>query len=236
MKKYDIIAKDLSTLIETKQPGDRIPSEQELAASYGVSAMTVRRALQVLITAGRIEGIPGRGTFVRAPAVLRTLSSNSFSETMRAAGKTPTSRLISATITTATDEEARLLELAPGETVTRIHRVRLADDLPMCVETATLPARRFPGILGHNLEESLYTLLRQKYDTVVASARFEVEATLPDATVAEHLHIGRHTPCLRTRNLSRDEQGRIVEHTISMFRGDAYRLILETGRQVVAAP
>ncbi|MFC7579965.1 GntR family transcriptional regulator [Schaalia naturae] len=231
MKKYDLIAKDLSALIATKNPGDRIPSEQELVAQYAVSAMTIRRALQVLLSAGRIEGIPGKGTFVRTPTVMRSLSSNSFTEAMRAAGKTASSRLVSASITAATDREREALGLAEDGYVIRIERVRLGDDVPLCHEIASLPAERFPGLLGQDLEGSLYALLRQRYSTVVARSRFEVEATLPGAEAAAHLSIARQTPCLRTLNDSWDEDGAPVEHTISLYRGDSYHLVLESGRQ-----
>ncbi|MFV0252516.1 MAG: GntR family transcriptional regulator [Beutenbergiaceae bacterium] len=229
MKKYESIAKDLSTLIDSKRPGDKIPTEQELAASYGASPMTVRRALQLLISAGRIEGIPGRGTFVRAPQMTRALASTSFSETMRAAGRTPSSTLIAATLSAATQAEALTLELEADHKVIRIQRIRYGDDIPMCVEKATLPAHRFPGLLGHNLEQSLYALLRSKYSTNVTWSRFDVAATIPDAETAARLGIERRTPCLQTENISRDEAGAMIEHTTSLYRGDIYHLTLETG-------
>ncbi len=232
MKKYDLIAKDLSTLIATKSPGDRIPSEQELVERYSVSAMTVRRALQVLLASGRIEGIPGKGTFVRSPTVKRSLSSISFTETMREAGRIPSSRLVRATIAPGTAEETETLELAEDAHVMKIERIRLGDDIPLCYEVAALPADRFPGLLGFDLEGSLYALLRQKYSTAVAHSRFEVEATLPTAQAAEYLSIPKQTPCLRTLNDSRDQTGAPVEHTISLYRGDAYHLILENGSQL----
>lgn len=224
-----MIAKDLSTLIDSKRPGDRIPTEQELAATYDASPMTVRRALQLLIAAGRIEGIPGRGTFVRPPKVTRALASTSFTETMRAAGRTARSTLISASLSAATPKEAQVLELAPDDKVIRIQRIRYGDDVPMCLETAALPASRFPGLLGHNLEQSLYALLRTKYHTNVTWSRFDVAATIPDAETAAQLGIDHRTPCLQTENLSWDDAGVMIEYTTSLYRGDIYHLTLETG-------
>jgi len=229
VKKYAAIAKDLSTLIDTKDPGDRIPSEQELAQTYGVSAMTVRRAIQILTNSGRIEGIPGRGTFVRAPQVHRSLSSMSFTETMQASGRTPSSRLIAAALRAATPEERELLGLLESASVYQIDRVRFGDDVALCFERATLPAARFPGLLGQNLERSLYQTLRTKFQVVVAGTRFEVAARVPDAAAAVHLGIDRRTPCLETRTLSRDADGAVVERTVSLYRGDVYQLTLDTG-------
>lgn len=229
MKKYDAIARDLSVLIDGKQPGEKIPSEQELAAQYAVSPMTVRRAVQELIASGRIEGIPGRGTFVRHASVLRPLSSTSFSETMRASGRVPTSRLVTASIAAATEEERSDLELEARGLVIHLERVRCGDGVPLCYERATLSATRFPGLLGHDLEKSLYTTLRTRYDTVISRARFEVDAALPDPVAAEHLGIPRGTPCLRARNISRDQHGTVVERATSLYRGDMYTLTIETG-------
>ncbi|SEE74695.1 GntR family transcriptional regulator [Ruania alba] len=229
MKKYDAIARDLSTMIDAKQAGDRIPSEQELAASYGVSAMTVRRALQILTEGGRIEGIPGRGTFVREPTVRKALTSTSFSETMRATGRVPSSRLLEASITGATEAERRELDLGGQDAVLHIRRVRYGDDVPLCVEHSRLAADRFPGLLGHDLEASLYALLRTKYHTQIRRARFEVAATLADPASAEHLSIGVDVPCLLTTTVGHDQHGDHVELTTSLYRGDVYRLTLEAG-------
>ncbi|WP_159618712.1 GntR family transcriptional regulator [Ruania rhizosphaerae] len=227
MTKYAAIARDLSALVDSKEPGERIPSEQELASRYEVSAMTVRRALQILIESGRIEGIPGRGTFVREPTVTKPLTSTSFSETMRASGRVPSSRLLSAAIEPATEDECRQLGLEPGDAVLHIRRVRYGDDVPLCLEHARLAAARFPGLLGHDLEASLYSLLRTKYKTVISRARFEVAATHADPGSAENLGIDTTTPCLRTRTWGRASDGVIVEHTTSLYRGDMYRLTLE---------
>ncbi|MCK6210557.1 GntR family transcriptional regulator [Georgenia sp. EYE_87] len=229
MKKYDAIVKDLLALIDTKRPGDRIPSEQELAASYNVSAMTVRRAMQVLNASGRTVGIPGKGTFVRAPTVLKALSSTSFSETIRASGKRPSSRLLLASMEPANEEEREILELAPNSLVIHVHRVRYGDDVPLCVERATLVADLFPGLLGRDLTDSLYATLRSKYGTLISRTRFEVTATFADRETSALLEIGSPTPCLETRTVSRNQDGALVEFTTSLYRGDMYRLVLETG-------
>lgn len=230
-KKYDVIARDLSALIDTKKPGDKLPSELELAATYKVSAMTVRRAIQILTESGRIEGIPGRGTFVRAPTVMKAMASTSFSDTVRASGRTPSSKLISAAIKQATQEELQAFELPDGSSVLHIERVRFGDDVALCVEHATLPADRFPGLLGHDLEASLYNTLRLKYDVEVTWTRYEVQATTPHAEAARHLGISNRTSCLRTRTVSRDQNGTVIERTTTLYRGDFYTLTLETGQR-----
>lgn len=152
MKKYDAIAQDLSNLVATMKPGEQIPSEQALVERYQVSGMTVRRALQVLSRAGRIQGIPGRGTFVVEPRLQRPLASASFSETMRSAGRVPTSRLISAAIKPPTDDEAQALALESSGRVFHVNRLRLGDGVPLAVEYATLSADPFPGLLGLDFE------------------------------------------------------------------------------------
>jgi len=63
--KYEVVLKELSAAIAEMRPGDQLPTEQQLAEQFGVSNMTVRRALEVHSKTKRIVGIRGRGTFAR---------------------------------------------------------------------------------------------------------------------------------------------------------------------------
>ena len=158
-------------------------------------------------------------------------ASTSFSDTVRASGRTPSSKLLSASIALATPEELRAFELPEDSLVLHIHRVRFGDDVALCVEHATLPAQRFPGLLRHDLEAPPYKTLRVKYGVEVTWTRYEVEATTPHAHAARHFGISHRASCLRTRTVSRDQDGTVIERTTSLYRGDFYTLTLETGQR-----
>ncbi|WP_129667475.1 GntR family transcriptional regulator [Phytoactinopolyspora endophytica] len=234
MKKYDVIARDLSKMIARMAVGEQIPSEQALAEKYQVSGMTIRRALQLLHQAGRIEGIPGRGTFVAEPRLSRSLTSISFTETMQRAGREATSKLLSASIQAATPEEVEILGLPENGRAIHVNRLRLGDGVPLCVEHATLNAERFPDLLAFDLEGSMYALLQRKYAVVITRSQFEVIAQLPDAQTATLLQIEPSTPCLRTTSVSRDQHGVPIERTFSTYRGDLYSLKFQPESETTA--
>ena len=137
------------------------------------SLITVRRALDELAREQRIERTRGRGTFVLAPRIDRDLDEPlSFSEEMQRRGLNPQTRLIAARPEMASERVAAALELEPGSPTLFVERLRLADGDPFLLEQAHLPAERFPGLLGADLEtSSLYGILSERYGTHVARTR-----------------------------------------------------------------
>ena len=225
LHKYEVVLGWLSQLVSEAAPGTRIPTEKELAAKFSVSTMTVRRALQILIEAGRLNGVPGRGTFVTRPRVTKQMkASSSFCEAMRVSGRIPSSRLLEASLRPADPGEADSLGLPDDAMVYVIRRVRLADQIPLGYEVSTLNATALPGLLAHDLENSLYEIVAAKYGLEIIRAEMVVSARLPDREAADQLKIDPLTPCLQTRVTSGIRDGALVEHTVSLFRGDMYEV------------
>jgi len=225
--KYEAILKDLSQRIATMKPGERLPGEQLLAQEYGVSGMTVRRALQVLLEAGRIMGVRGRGTFVTQPVVTKRMVMSSFTDSMKAAGMTARATVLSASLLPADEATARDLEMPVGEQVFMLVRLRYGDDMPLCVDDTILRAAYFPGLLGVDLTGSLYELMRKKYRIELARAQSRVSAVVPSAEEAQLLGISRRQPCIRVLSRSHTTDGRVAERTVSLYRGDRYELYIE---------
>lgn len=227
MHKYEVILRELSTRVAGMEAGARLPTEKKLAAEFDASSMTVRRALQIMIDNGRLRGVPGRGTFVVHPRVTKLLNSaSSFTDAMRAAGRTPSSRLLEATIRQADEVEAGWFAVPAGSLVYSITRVRLGDGIPLAYETAVLDAAPFPGLLGSDLEQSLYDFLESTYGVELIRTGLVVAARLPDAEEARELGIDRAAPCLQTTVTSTDGAGKTIERTRSVFRGDMYEVSL----------
>lgn len=221
--KYEAVLKGLSQTISGMQPGDRLPSEQQLAVQYGVSSMTVRRALEALGNAKRIIGIRGKGTFVAQPSLTKQMTLTSFTDSMRAAGMTARAKVLSVSLNAPSEAVRERLGLGAGTQVFQIDRLRLGDDTPLSIDRTALPADRFPGLLGQDLGGSLYDVLRRKYGVELSRADSRIAAVRPDAEEAALLTISRSVPCLRVTARGLDGAA-VVETTTSLYRGDRYEL------------
>src|ERR1700753_2417223 len=106
--------------------GDPLPTEDELIARFEVSRITVRRAIQNLVSRGLVEIHRGRGTFVASPKITQELTELSgFVEDMHAIGRKPTARVMSKEVVTADATVARPLALTKGGSGGRVRRRRL---------------------------------------------------------------------------------------------------------------
>ncbi len=118
--------------------GSRIPSEMELAKSYGVGRVTVRRAIEELSRAGYLNRQQGKGTFVCAPKLKRKIVQKgdvqSFSEGCAANDMVAGARLVSRTVVAATREDAAFFRVEPGCELIVVERVRTADGVPVMLE------------------------------------------------------------------------------------------------------
>ncbi len=116
--------------------GSRIPSEMELAKSYGVGRITVRRAIEELSRAGYLNRQQGRGTFVCAPKlkIVQKGDVQSFTEACAANDMAAGARLVSRTVVAATREDAAFFGVEPGCELIVVERVRTADGVPVMLE------------------------------------------------------------------------------------------------------
>src|ERR671920_693814 len=143
-------------------PGQRAPSERQIAETLGISRMTARAAMSNLVADGYLYSVPGKGTFVSNPKVRQDLLElTSFTEDMRNRGLKPGARLLGIGVTDQASEKIyRTLELPVEEDLVRIHRLRTADEEPMCLETSYLPRSYVPRLLEEDFEtRSLYLTL-----------------------------------------------------------------------------
>lgn len=171
--------------------GDRLPSERELCVLLDVSRTTLRSALAQLVAEHVVESRPGAGSFVCPSRPTNHLDDLSgFSEIVRKTGAEPRSRVIGSGIIACPDEIAGRLNLAAGDHVFELRRVRGVEDVAVCVETAYVPASAFPGIEGIDFaRESLTDVLGIRYGRDTVHTRLTVSVRRASAEEAALLSI-----------------------------------------------
>jgi GntR family transcriptional regulator len=220
----------LRTVIEERidsgewAPDALVPSERELCDRFQISRITVRQALADLVQKGRLVRSHGRGTFVAQTQLRRDLFPLiGFSEDLRRHGQRPGTRVLRFEVEKPSPVVTRALQLEPGDRVVILKRVRLANDMPMGLETAHLPGRLFPGILQESFRDrSLYELLRQKYGIVPTRASQHWQAVGCALADARLLGVRKGSPILSIVRTTFDQNDRPFEHVECFFRGDKY--------------
>lgn len=212
----------------------RLPSERELSERFQVSRMTARQALLDLARDGVVYTRMGKGTFVAETKIdqqLRALTG--FTEDVRARGGRPSSRVLEARVIPALPEIAAALRLMPGAEVIKLARLRLADDVPLAIETAYLPFALCPNLLHHDFSAtSLYRVLEDEYGLKLVDAEQTIEAALAEPRELELLRLSAPAAVLRIQRLTFASNGVPVEYVLSTYRGDRYkfRSTLQGGR------
>lgn len=204
------------------RPGDALPSERDLATMTGLSRVTVRRAVDELRREGLLSRRHGSGTYVarRMEQPLSVLTS--FSEDVRTRGSRPGSRLVSGTLGRPTNAEILALGIGPDERVTRLCRLRLADDEPLAVETAVVPASVLPS--PDLVQGSLYEVLAERGYRLAHGVQ-RLHAALASPEEADLLAVPAGSAILRIERRGFLANGRPVEFTCSAYRGDRYDFV-----------
>jgi GntR family transcriptional regulator len=144
-------------------PGSPLPSQRELADEFGVSLMTLRQALQLLIDDGLVDTRHGSGTYVAARYAYDVGHLRSFAADLAAQGAQVSTRLLAAG--PVTPPEPVGARLGGPATVLRLRRLRLVSGRPLIVQTSYLPVPLLPASLLGALErgdlgdQGLYTRL-----------------------------------------------------------------------------
>jgi GntR family transcriptional regulator len=206
------------------QPGSCIPTETELCQAFSVSRITIRRALSELVAEGYLERISGRGTFVSQPPINQSLKQlTSFTQDMQRRGQRPGGAVLALQQIPAESDLASKLSISPREKIILVKRLRLANDEPIAVETAHLPARYFDGLQNENLEgRSLYKIMRERFGIVPTRAVQQISASACPDHEADLLYIPKKSPILHIFRTTYDQNERVVESVESFYRGDKY--------------
>lgn len=204
-----------------------LPPEREIAELTGLSRVTVRKAIQELVTKGTIIQRQGSGSFVREPAakVEQSLSRlTSFTEDMSRRGMETTSKWLERGIFLPSPEEIMGLGLSTDDSVARIYRLRMTNGKPLALERASLPLDILPNPL--EVGKSLYEVLEKTGNRPVRAIQ-KISAINLEDEEARLLGVEPGMAGLKIQRISYLDAGRVVEFTRSIYRGDAYDFVAE---------
>lgn len=201
--------------------GSVIPSERELSDSLGISRMTARQAINQLASEQYLVREKGKGTFV-SKIKFEQRNIMSFSETVRRLGMVPTTRVLEFSTETECFDVEEKLELAPGQKIFRIKRLRLADDNPIAVEEVFIPEGLCPGIDRLDLTKSLYDLLKSSYSIDISYIDNKIEAIKADKEYRQLLMLSSRVPALKISGISYTKDGRKLFYESDVYRADKY--------------
>lgn len=218
----------------SEKGADRLPPERELAHDLSVARGTLRKALAELEDSGVLFRKPGRGGGIFISDAhpflqLEGLRSDSGSIVRRTLnriqgvpsllgdqGMVPSTRVIRTESRRARPGESERLGVDDGAEVFDVLRLRLADDVPLSLESMVLPAQRFPGLLNRSLD-SMYALLERQYGVTVEKATEQITVVRSNAAVSRLLRVGVGEPLFRIQRIASDAAGTPIECSDDLF-------------------
>lgn len=206
--------------------GGRIPSERTLSEKFGVSRLTVKRAIDRLSQEGVLYTRIGKGTYISVAKFDQQLEQlTSFTEEMQKRGKYAGSQVLSAETVPASDDDAQLLRVMTGSPLILLVRLRLANGVPMAIERTKLVAGLCRGLLDHHdfSRESLYQVLREEYGIHLQYAEQSIEARLATHEESRLLQVKTSAPILHMMRRTFTDLDQPIEYALSAYCGERYK-------------
>ncbi len=227
---WSSIANTLETEIGSGHyaPGERLPTEAQLAARFGVNRHTVRRALAHLVGLGLVHTRRGSGAFVAQNPTDYPLGRRvRFHQNMLEAGRTPERQMLRIETRYADANEAEALVLDAGASVHVCEGLSLVDDNPLAVFRSVFPAARFPALPDDlRANPSVTAALKAGGVNDYTRAHTRIDAKLASATLAGQLQVKPGAPILRTTSVNVDTNTMPVEYGRTWFAGDRVTMTL----------
>jgi DNA-binding GntR family transcriptional regulator len=210
--------------------GQRLPSESQLCERYGVSPMTVRRAINILVDQGLVTTAQGKGTFVK-PMELSAVSFglDELREFFRKNGDTRV-KLLEVRIVRAEADVAAKLNLSPGDRTILIRRLITKEDEPvLCHQEYIIYDPTRPVVEAEMEVTALHGLLTGSPDTSLKRGELSIEATALNETEARLLRAPAMLPSFRLEHTFYDFDDRPVSWGVFICRGDRLRFVTVVG-------
>lgn len=213
-------------------PGERLPSERQLAADLQVSRMTARAAVELLVQRGLVERRERSGIYAARPKIEQVLSSTAgLSQQLLQRGVIPGAKVVSFSRLRAGEvspEVGAALCLGPVELVFRLVRLRTGNGELLALEESFFPARLCGELGSADLTDSVYDWLEAHQALRVGRSRQELEPGLLSPEDALSLSTHPNSPVLRLIRTAWSEAGVPFEYARDLYRADRIRFIVET--------
>jgi GntR family transcriptional regulator len=205
-----------------------LPSENELAAEFKVSRVTVRQALDELHRKGLIYCEKGRGSYARSQHIGGVTGFGSFTSEVENAGSKPSSRFVDfVKVSSLPADMMHHLAKVPSENSGYhcLTRVRCVDARPVAFEETYLDIEAYPGIERVDVENgSLYATMRRLWGYEPAWADAAIEPGVADEVIAKHLGIKVGAPVVVAWRVTSSEHDEVLEYVRAIYRGDGFAL------------
>jgi len=214
----------------TWPPGAMLPTEPEFCDEFGVSRITVRKAIGDLVHEGKVETVQGKGTFVATPKLGQRFVQRAFGiyADMEQRGLRLTTEILRQEVVSAPSDVAERLGLRAGVPVHDIVRLRSVAGEKFLISTMYIPEDLCPGLIHEDLSTgSLYTLLRDRYGLKIGRGERSLEAVPAAQLEARLLDLALASPLLRLDSMAYLPDGRAFEYSRTLQRGDRARVDLE---------
>jgi GntR family transcriptional regulator len=222
---YQQIVEDIKQKIERGEYeyGMRIEGEGDLMKYYGVSRITVRRAVTELCSEGYLVKKQGLGTFVERPKIRRLISNvQSFSESCKQQGYKSSYRLNTLSIVRPQGEERAFLGLNESDQLIYSSRTLYADGVSIMLETCYFPLKPFSFLLQESLEQPLYPLLKGHNILPASTKRRTLEIQAASHEVARLLQVPIGEPLFYKIAHLADKEGKPLYIERSYIVGSRY--------------
>lgn len=220
----EIIRKGIEN--EEWKPDSNIPSENELSNLYGISRMTVRSVLYLLVSEGLIYKVPGKGTFVSKPKIV--LSQMAIQDQLEQMGYETSTRLVSIENLIVSSKISKLLNLSSNTQVYVLKRIRYIKEEAFSIHISYIPVFLCPNLESKNLErEQLCNILRNEYQFKIDRKVETLESAIATTEEAKMLSVKKSFPLILLESIVYAENDLPIEFSKVLFRGDKIKLHLE---------
>ncbi|MDV7106387.1 GntR family transcriptional regulator [Vibrio sp. TH_r3] len=233
--RYLQIAEELIEQIDsgTLAAGSILPTEGELQKRFGVSRVTIRKSMKVLVDKDLLFRKRGSGTYVKPPqATHNAIQLNGFVEEVSKQGKKPGSKIITFEVIESDVVIAEKLGLCEGEEVYSIRRLRLIDDEPEILEHTYLPVNMFPDLSIGAMRNSKYEYIEKTKGLKIKLSRQSAKPEILVNPIAQELNVDEGYPVIRVDSTGELDDGRTFEYTVHYFRVNQYSFDFVAYREV----
>ena len=226
------ISDDIETSIKDKtwKPGDKLPTEMELAKTYRVNRHTIRRSVHELVEKGLVSVEQGRGMFIPDYVLDYKLAKRTrFSEVVSSQNKFPGGRILSGEVTKANKKVSEALTMRLERKVCLLRTIRELDGVPIVLATHYFSASRFPDFLERFEEFKSVSKTLDSYGLGNYERQStNISARMPNTEEIASLKQPANRPVLITESVNVDNSGEPIEFGISAFSADRTNLIVES--------